>query len=173
MNKFLVFLFSFYLLFVNTLFSQEKKIENKRGTIKVKKVIPRRYVISKATTLVVEPVQRVFRVRAYNYNFKEYFPKAYTANLFPLMFNYGGLVLTNEKMESTGYQIIAYEYEIFKSQVQCSKGSATSFNLNQPLRELSHMMIGSCIWIKKLVFIDKQGVIHENEIPEFKIEKVK
>ncbi|MBL0328464.1 MAG: hypothetical protein IPP64_03360 [Bacteroidetes bacterium] len=170
MNKILVFALTGFLLLWNTTFSQE---QTKRGTIKVKKVVPKKYLISKATTIEVKPQLRVFRVRAYNYNFKEYFPKAYNSNLFPLMFNYGGLVLTNEKMESTGYRIISYEYEIFKSQVQCSKGDVKSFNLNQPLRELSHMMIGSSIWIKKLVYIDSEGVIHENEIPEFKIEKVK
>lgn len=146
--------------------------EQKRGTIKVKKAGQTVYLISKATTQVV-PQNRVFRVRFYNFDFKEYFPKEYKSDLFPLVFNRTGLILADEKMQWTNNVILSYDYELFKTQVQFKKGNANSFNLTVPLRELSYMMNGSSLWIKNLVYKDQNGVIHENEIGEFKIEKVK
>ncbi len=150
------------------LFSQESK----RGTIKIKKPVQIKYVISKATNLAT-PQVRTFRVRYFNYNFKEYFPLEYKSKLFPLMFNYFGFFLADAKEQATDNKIISFDYEIFKTQVMYKKGTANSFNLNLPFRELSYMMIGSCVWIKNLAYIDKDGIIHRNEIGEFKIEKVK
>ena len=81
-------------VFLNVVISQN----NLRGTIKVKKpVVQTKYIISKETSFKAFPEMRIFRVRGFNYNFKEYFPKAYNSELFPLVFNYGVLILVDEK----------------------------------------------------------------------------
>jgi len=173
MDKFLALFLVFFLLFLNMAFSQQKVNESRRGTIRVKKLILNKYVISKETTLKKMPEMRTFRTRAYNYNFIEYFPKEYDSKLFPLMFNNIGLYLGNEKKQFANNQIVSYEYEIFKNQVLCSKGVASATSINYPIRVLSKMMTGSCVWIKNLAYKDKDGVVHRDKIGEFKIEKVK
>ena len=143
-----------------------------RGTIKVRKNATVKYVISKQTSLKKEPAMRVFRVRAYNYSFKEYFPKEYNSELFPLMMNVVGLIITDENKQYTENTIVSYDYEICKSRVICKNGTCDMPSLNIQIRELARMAIGSSIWIKNLAYKDKNGVIHRNKIGEFKIEKV-
>lgn len=154
-------------------FSQVEPIDTKRGTIKVKKNTPNnKYIISKATSLKI-PQERTFRVRAFNYNFKEYFPKEYNSDLFPLVYNLTGLLLVNENKQDVGAEIIYFEYEVVKSNVIIYKGIANEYNITQSIRRVSKMMVGSCLWIKNLSYVDKNGLVHNNKIGEFKIEKVK
>ena len=162
----------FFLFFSNTAFSQEKANEKMRGTIRIKKTIPLRYVISKETNLKI-PKERTFRIRAFNYNFKEYFPKEYNSDLFPLVYSLTGLMLVDENKQDVGADIICFEYEVVKSNVIIYKGIANEDNISQSIRRISKMMVGSCLWIKKLSYIDKNGIVHNNKIGEFKIEKVK
>lgn len=160
-------------VFFNLAFAQKIPDSPKRGTIKVRKTTTIKYFISKETSLKAAPSMRIFRVRAYNYNFKEYFPIEYNSELFPLMLNFVGLIITDENRQATENTIISYEYEICKSQVVCKKGLCVIPSLNYPIREMSRMAIGSSVWIKNLAYKDKYGVIHRNKIGEFKIEKVK
>lgn len=172
MKQFLALFLIFLLCFSNTAFSQEKANGNMRGTIKVKKVVSNKYIISKATSIKM-PQERIFRVRAFNFNFKEYFPKEYSSNLFPLVYNSTSLMLVNENKQDVGAGVIYFEYEVVKSNVIIYKGIANEGNINQSIRRLSKMMVGSSLWIKNLSYVDKSGVLHNNEIGEFKIEKVK
>lgn len=172
MKQFLTLFLIFFLSFPSTTFSQEEAIGNMRGTIRVKKIVPDKYIVSKATNIKI-PQERIFRVRAFNYNFKEYFPKEYNSDLFPLVYNLRGLMLVNEKREDVGANIIYFEYEVVKSNVIIYKGIATEYNLTQSIRRISKMMVGSCLWIKNLSYVDKNGVVNNNKIGEFKIEKVK
>lgn len=173
MNKYSTFFLFLLLIFSPTAFSQNYSPDNYRGTIKVKKIIPNKYIISAETSLKRFPEMRTFRVRGYNYNFKEYFPKEYDSELFPLVFNYSGLILVNENKQEVGAEIISFEYDIVKSNVIIHKGLAVQGNLNHSIKTISKMMVGSCVWIKNLSYKDKNGVVHNNKIGEFKIEKIK
>ncbi len=173
MNRFSAFLLFLFLILSGSAFSQNYSEKNYRGTIKVKKIIPNKYIISAETSLKSFPAARTFRVRGYNYNFKEYFPKEYNSELFPLVFNYTGLILVNENKQEVGAEIISFEYDIVKSNVIIHKGFAEQGNLNHSIKTISKMMVGSCVWIKNLTYKDKNGVLHNNKIGEFKIEKVK
>ena len=173
MNKFSTFFLFLLLIFSTTAFSQNYSSENYRGTIKIKKIIPNKYIISAETSLKRIPEMRTFRVRGYNYNFNEYFPREYDSELFPLVFNWSGLILVNENKQEVGAEIISFEYDIVKSSVMIYSGFAQQGNLNYSIRAISKMMVGSCVWIKNLIYKDKNGVIHNNKIGEFKIEKVK
>lgn len=93
------FLLFLLLFFSATAFSQNYSAENCRGTIKIKKIIPNKYIISAETSLKRIPETRTFRVRGFDYNFNEYFPKEYDSELFPLVFNYMGLILVNENKQ--------------------------------------------------------------------------
>lgn len=173
MNTFSAFFLFLLLIFSTPAFSQNNSVDTYRGTIKVKKIIPNKYIISAATSLKRIPEMRTFRVRGYNYNFKEYFPKEYDSELFPLVFNYSGLILVNENKQEVGSEIISFEYDIVKSNIIIHKGLAVQGNLNHSIKTISKMVVGSCVWIKNLTYKDKNGVIHKNKIGEFKIEKVK
>ncbi|HLC82337.1 MAG TPA: hypothetical protein VJI69_00810 [Bacteroidia bacterium] len=173
MNRFSTFFLFFLLILSATTFSQNYSADNYRGTIRIKKIIPNKYIISAETSLKRIPEMRTFRVRGYNYNFKEYFPKEYDSELFPLVFNYTGLILVNENKQEVGAEIISFEYDIVKSNVIIHRGLAVQGNLNHSIKTISKMMVGSCVWIKNLTYKDKNGVIHNNKIGEFKIEKVK
>lgn len=156
-------------IFLNVAISQN----NLRGTIKVKKPkVQTKYLISKETSFKVFPEMRIFRVRGFNYNFKEYFPKEYNSELFPLVFNYGTLLLVDEKKKYDGAEILSFEYTLVKSNVTYYIGFANEFDLSYCIREILRMRIGSCVWIKNLAYKDKNGVVHKNEIGEFKVEKV-
>ncbi|MBA3971183.1 MAG: hypothetical protein H0X46_03410, partial [Bacteroidetes bacterium] len=115
MTKLICFGFLCYFLCFDAVLAQQKSIT--RGTIKIKKPGPTKYIISAKTSLVNSPQVRIFSVRGYNYNFKEYFPKDYRSELFPLVFNLSGLILTDENRQLSGCEIIGFEYEIFKSNV--------------------------------------------------------
>lgn len=173
MAKILLLILLFTLTNNDPAFSQDKIKNETRGTIRVKKAGPTKYFISAKTSLKEFPPVRVFRVRGFNFNFNEYFPRDYDSELFPLVFNYRGLILTNEKREYSSCEIISFEYEIFKSNVLYMSGTATQSDLSFPIRKISEMMTGSCIWIKNLSYKDKDGKLHKNEIGEFRIEKVK
>ena len=172
MTKFILLIFFAFIVSADPVFAQEAKNVT-RGTIRIKKPGSTRYIISAKTSLKKNPSVRIFRVRGYNYNFKEYFPDNYTSALYPLVFNYSGLVLTDENRQFSGFEIVSFEYEIFKSNVLYLKGVSSQWNLSFSIRKLSEMMTGSSVWIKNLSYKDKNGVLHKNEIGEFKIEKVK
>jgi len=81
------------------------------GTIKVKKT----KTLSSIPKLIRKKKSgiRVFRVRYNGSEFKETFPETYKSDLFPLVFNNRGLILTDENKQWSDNTISGYDFEIF------------------------------------------------------------
>ena len=149
-------------------FAQAPSGNKKWGTIKVKK-IGSPHMVPKLSSKK-KPGIRVFVGRYSGSDYKETFPASYKSQLFPLVFNGGGLILTDESKQWSSNTVRGYDYEIFIGNVTAFKvKSVTAWDLNSRIRSLPR---GQYMWITKLYYTDIKGEIHSNEIGEFKIEKV-
>ena len=171
MKRFFLILLLFCFICPHAGSAQDKIKDPKRGTIRIKKSGPTVYYINSKNSIKNKPTVRVFLIRGRNVNYKESFPKQYTSELFPLVFGNGTIILADkDRLIIRGTTILSYDYEVYKANVQIFKRKANGY-VNQALQELSQYGLGSFVWIRNLSYKDKNGVIHKNEIGEFKIQK--
>ncbi len=159
-----------FLMFSFILSCAQTRFDNKKwGTIKVQKIRSQqtlaKHMAKKRSGI------RVFWGRNSYGDYKETFPASYQSQLFPLVFNGGGLILTDENKQKSRNTVRGYDYEIFIGNVTAFKvKSVTAWDLNSRIRSLKR---GEYMWITKLYYTDVEGNIHSNEIGEFKVEKVR
>ena len=132
----------------------------------------RKVVIDKRDKKRNTPFRRIFNIRGAGFYFKEYFPNGYTSDIFPKVFIGNGLFMVNEKEEALGYKVISFEYELYLANTFASKGNGEMFNYDM-FNKLAYCPVGSCVWIKNLIFEDKEGVVHKGEVGEFCIKKTR
>ena len=159
----------FLIFSFNLFFAQTSEKTEYRGTIRIRKM--------KLNSTLPESVNkkkqgiRVFIRRFNGSDYKETFPASYQSSLFPLVFNGGGLILTDENKQWSTNTIIGYDYEIFIGNTAAFKvKSATTKDLNSNIRCLGR---NEYMWITKLYYTDREGKIHANKIGDFKIEKIR
>lgn len=157
-----------FLFYFSSLSAQIPALHANWGTIKVKKnktdkTLPK--LIAKKKIGV-----RVFRVRYNGIDYKITFPEAYQSGLFPLLFNNQGLILTDENKQWSDNTIIGYSYEISIGDAIQTGEPVTINNIRDYL--IKSLSLGQFLWIKGLYYSDSKGIIHRNEIGEFKIERV-
>jgi hypothetical protein len=161
--------FLILLFYVVPIVAQTPASREKWGTIKVKKIrsdktLPK--LVAKK-----KPGIRVFRVRYNGIDYKITFPTAYQSGLFPLLFNNQGLILSDENKQWSDNIILGYNYEISIGDAIQTGGSVIIKNVTDAL--IRNLSLGQFLWIKGLYYSDSKGIIHRNEIGEFKIEHVK
>lgn len=157
----------FFLIFNLTCSLAQSHLYNGWGTIKVRKV-----QLDKTLPKLVakkKPGIRIFFGRFNGSNYKITFPKSYQAELFPLVFNGRGLILTDENKTWTDNKIIDYNYEIAVGNAMGKRSSATEWDIN---RIIAGLPVGQYLWISGLNFSDSTGIIHNSEIGEFKVERL-
>ncbi len=146
------------------------QLGNKKwGTIKVKRIsyhhVPLKPIAKKRQGI------RVFLVRFNGSDYKETFPASYESELFPLVFNGAGLILTDENKQWSKNNVRGYDYEVFIGNTSALKAKPTNFlDLNYVITSLKR---GEYIWIKNLYYSDIKGAIQINKIGEFKVEKIR
>jgi hypothetical protein len=154
------------------LFAQAPAETSKTGTVKIRKVESDKIIAP------VDPKKGKTGKKLYFYTFmmnaiqyKVTFPKGYNSDLYPMIFNYKGLAISDADKNLTDDVPQTFSYELFVKNVFVSKQTnMKEFYFSQMLLEIKDN--GSFVWVSALSFKDKNGLIHTNEIPTFKIERL-
>lgn len=166
------FLFFILLLPGSVLFAQAPAGPGKTGTIKVRKagtdkVLP-----------VLQQKKKKSGKKLYSYTFvmnsfryKVTFPKTYSSEVYPMIFNNSGLAISDADRQLTDDKPQTFSYELFvKNTFVTKKTGMNNFFFNQMLLQIRDN--GSFVWVSEFSFRDRKGVIHTNEIPAFKVERI-
>ncbi|MGQ0827526.1 MAG: hypothetical protein ACT4ON_03920 [Bacteroidota bacterium] len=156
-----------FFLMINFTLTFAQSYDEKRGTIRIRKVKTNKILPTHAT--IKKPEPRIFIMRSNSLTYKETFPKGYRSELFPLVFNGGGLILADANKQWSSNTIIGYNYEIFVGNATAGKITASSWAMNSIIRGLA---LNQYLWISGLYYSDSKGNIHFNEIGEFKVERL-
>src|SRR5688500_16743999 len=106
-----------FCVFCSFVYAQNSATGNAfRGTIKVKRNTVQLVKLDKKDR--VNPAPSFSRTMSFRWgqnNYKEFFPKGYTSELFPLVFNQIGIFLVDDKRKVTRNTVISFVYEIYRS----------------------------------------------------------
>jgi hypothetical protein len=165
--KFCVFIF----MFLSVSIRAQTADEDKKGTIRVRKIGGEKVkIVSKVKKIKPRIYSSKFRRKGTEYRIV--FPKNYSADLFPLVFNNNtGLVITDGSKNITDNIPLLFNYDRFVQNIfmDGAKDRYCAF-FGEFLDRMGSA--GSYAWISHLSFKDKNGVIHKDEIPEFKVERL-
>ena|SRR6218665_922694 len=105
------------------------------------------------------------------FRYKVTFPTTYAADIYPMIFNNSGLAISDADRQLSDNKPQTFSYELFvKNTFVRKRTGMNDFFFSQLLPEIKDN--GSFVWISELSFRDKNGTIHSNEIPPFKVEKI-
>jgi hypothetical protein len=166
MQRLLSFVFSILLLA-----SARAQTDDRQGTVHVKKTGETKSVPPQNPAAAVQRL-KTFVFRRSGHSYKISFPDNYKADLYPLVFDGdGGIVLTDASKKMTDNVFLKFDYELYKGNVFAVKRTEIYYSSGL-LQEMMLMPPGSSAWISNLVYKDKDGRSHFNEISTFKIEKL-